>query len=188
VWICTDCCCPDGSSPPGSVTLTLSNYRAALLNEAGSEASGGSEYAPPDFFQFSDLSVNGSYTLDQDTFGPFTRLNSIQNRLVSGPSAGNCVFYSYKQAGKKELQAGRWPPEVGTFYYASFSGTSAGGQPMTLSGVFNGGGLYDICTGVGTQPDAIFTFQIYKGGQPAQVFGGGRLWNLHSSVTVSISR
>jgi hypothetical protein len=180
VWVCNDCCCPDGSEAPSTITLTLSNHRAPERDEVGALRWGGRFYAPANYYLFSDISLNGSYTLKQDTFGPYT--------AASAPSANNCIFYSYRD-GKKELQAGRWPREAGTLYYFSFSGLSiVDGQPLSLAGAFNGGTLYDICSGQPGRQDISANCDIIKNGVRWEVFGDGRVWPLTTSFDVFISR
>jgi len=187
-WLCADCCCPDGSKPPASVNITLSNYRFCDQDDVGGENSGGRIYAPFDAIYFSDLSVEGSYTLKQDIFGPYKKIDSRSNREIYGASANNCVNYTYFQGGKITMSAGRWPPDAGTQYWLSFSGTAMNGTPMSLESVFGGGRLFDICVGGGTQPDARASFVVRRNGAPLQVSGAGRLWTVYACVDVSISR
>jgi len=187
-WVCAECCCPDGSTPPASITITLSNYRFCDQDDVGGENSGGRIYAPLDAIYFSDLSVPGSYSLKQDIFGPYKRLDSRSDRIVYGPSANNCVNYTYFQGSKIAMSAGRWPPDAGTQYWLSFSGTAMNGSPMSLEAVFAGGKQFDICVGGDGQLANRVSFQVYRNGTAMSVKGAGRQWSVYSCADVSISR
>lgn len=181
VWVCADCCCPDGSAPPSSVTITISNQRFCDQDDVGGERSSGRFYAPADLYKA--ISIEGAYTLSQDIFGAFKRLDARTNRVIEGPSAQNCVHYSNSQGGSVKMTAGRWPPEAGTFYWLYFA---SGGY--TMETLITGGGNYDICTGIGRQPDGVAPFLLYRNGAAVTVTGGGRPWFVYVCADVTISR
>jgi len=178
-WLCVDCCCPNGSTPPSSITLAFSNLRYCDQNDVGGEFSGGRLYAPPDLFRFA--TIEGSYSLKQDVYGPFKRLEPRTNRLIEGAIAGNCVNYSYSQGVSIRMTAGRWPPTLGTFYWFFFSGGD-----MSMEGVFLGD--YDICSNVGRRFDIRAAFELLRNGSAIKVTGAGRQWSVYACVDVTISK
>jgi len=180
-WVFIDCACPGGSPPPSSVTLTLSNLRFCDQDDVGGENSNGRFFAPPDIYRFAD--IEGTRTLQQDVFGPFKRFSPINGQLIEGAIARNCVNYTYFQGDSVKMTVGRWPPTAGTFYWLFFSGGD-----MSAEGVFLGGGNYDICTGVGTQPDLMAAFALRRNGSAIKVTGAGREWPVYACVNVSITR
>jgi hypothetical protein len=163
------------------VTLTLSDHRFCDQDDVGGEFSNGRLYAPPDLYRFT--TVEGSYSLQQDIFGPYKRLEPRTNRVIEGPIASNCVNYSYSQGISIRMTVGRWPPTLGTFYWLFFSAGD-----MSMEGVFLGSNDYDICTGAGRQPDALGAFELRRNGAAIKVTGAGRQWSVYACVDISISR
>jgi hypothetical protein len=168
------------------VTLTFSNQRFCDQDDVGGELSGGRLYAPPSLA--TAVSTEGSYTLKQDIFGPYKRLNNRTGQVVQSAVAGNCVNYSYYKGDSIKLVVGRWPPDAGTFYWLYFTGQGSDGTPLDMEGVFSGGRLYDICTGAGAQPDLRAAFQLAQSGVLIKVTGAGRQWSVSVCVDVTISR
>jgi len=181
-WICVDCCCPDGSAPPSSVKLTMANQRFCDQDDVGGENSGGRFFAPPDLYK--SVSIEGSYTLKQDIFGPYKRLDTRSGQVISGPVAANCVNYSYYSGSSIKMTVGRWPPDAGSFYWLYLSSSSN----FSVEGVFSGGGNFDICTGAGRQPDALGAFRLMKDGSAVTVTGAGRSWFVYVCVDITITR
>lgn len=179
VWVCQECCCPDGSQPPATIKLKFENYQLCSPSHI---------VTPVDFHLFSDLSVEDTYTLKQDTYGPFRIISPNGGFLIAGAVANNCLNYTYSDGTKVVLSAGRWPPGAGTFYGVTFSGTGMDGVPTMITGVFNGGYLYDICVGNTRQPDISMRFKINKNGVPQRQLSGGRLFDIEACVDCTISR
>jgi hypothetical protein len=167
--------------PPSEVTLTLSNQKFCDQDDVGGENSGGRLFAPPDLYKA--VFVEGTYTLKQDIFGPYKRLETRTNQVISGAVAGNCVNYSYYRGNSFSMTVGRWPPDAGSFYWLSFSSGD-----MSMESVFLGGGMYDICASVGGRFDARASFEIRQNGSAVKVTGAGRQWSVYACVDVTISR